>query len=254
MNVNGRSCDSYGNNFTVLILTPHGRDAVLAEQTLSRNGLLPHICADLESLRREINIGVGAVLIAEGALAGLDALVSQEPPWSSTPIVVLLGRSGHYRDLAALHWLEHRPNVSFLERPIPKRTLVSTLRAAIEARRLQYIIRDALGAAETASRKKDEFLATLAHELRNPLAPIRSAVYVPAQAERRRRCFQRKGGRAHRYGRATGRPPRAACRRSSRSLANCDRKDHPEEEACRSLQRHPASGRDLRTSYQVRAA
>src|SRR5262245_39079253 len=29
-----------------------------------------------------------------------------------------------------------------------------------------------------ADRRKDEFLATLAHELRNPLAPIRNAVYL----------------------------------------------------------------------------
>ena len=31
-------------------------------------------------------------------------------------------------------------------------------------------------ALEEADRRKDEFLATLAHELRNPLAPIRNAV------------------------------------------------------------------------------
>src|SRR4029079_2641379 len=38
-----------------------------------------------------------------------------------------------------------------------------------------------------ADRRKDEFLATLAHELRNPLAPISSAVQVlrarPGEAE-----------------------------------------------------------------------
>jgi two-component system, sensor histidine kinase len=173
-------CDA--NGFRILILTPQGRDAALAEQTLSRGGLRAHICADFESLRREMDVGAGAVLIAEEALASkgeqVDALIHPEPPWSSTPIVVLLGRSAPSRDFNALHWLEHRPNVSFLERPVPKRTLVSTLRAALEARRLQYVIRNALDAAETASRKKDEFLATLAHELRNPLAPIRSAVYV----------------------------------------------------------------------------
>ncbi|MFY9627925.1 MAG: PAS domain S-box protein [Methylocystis sp.] len=38
--------------------------------------------------------------------------------------------------------------------------------------------RQAEEALREADRRKDEFLATLAHELRNPLAPIRNAVYV----------------------------------------------------------------------------
>ena len=45
-------------------------------------------------------------------------------------------------------------------------------------------------ALREADRRKDEFLATLAHELRNPLAPIRTAVQlleVPSTDERQRR-------------------------------------------------------------------
>jgi PAS domain S-box-containing protein len=45
-------------------------------------------------------------------------------------------------------------------------------------------------ALREADRRKDEFLATLAHELRNPLAPIRNAVRIldlPAADERQRR-------------------------------------------------------------------
>ncbi|MGH8226653.1 MAG: ATP-binding protein [Steroidobacteraceae bacterium] len=45
------------------------------------------------------------------------------------------------------------------------------------------------GALREADRRKDEFLATLAHELRNPLAPIRNAVKLlesPAADERRK--------------------------------------------------------------------
>ena len=33
-------------------------------------------------------------------------------------------------------------------------------------------------ALKNADRRKDEFLATLAHELRNPLAPLRSGLEV----------------------------------------------------------------------------
>ncbi|HVY37954.1 MAG TPA: ATP-binding protein [Polyangia bacterium] len=39
-------------------------------------------------------------------------------------------------------------------------------------------IRDLLDEVTAASRAKDEFIATLAHELRNPLAPIRNAVQI----------------------------------------------------------------------------
>jgi len=61
--------------------------------------------------------------------------------------------------------------------------LVSAVRAALRARRRQYQIRDQLTelgrVADTlreSDRRKDEFLAILAHELRNPLAPLSNAL------------------------------------------------------------------------------
>ncbi|MGE3315699.1 MAG: response regulator [Planctomycetaceae bacterium] len=39
-------------------------------------------------------------------------------------------------------------------------------------------LKDAEAALKEADRRKDEFLATLAHELRNPLAPIRNAIQI----------------------------------------------------------------------------
>ena len=39
-------------------------------------------------------------------------------------------------------------------------------------------LRESQGRLKDADRRKDEFLATLAHELRNPLAPIRNALQI----------------------------------------------------------------------------
>jgi PAS domain S-box-containing protein len=47
-----------------------------------------------------------------------------------------------------------------------------------ERRRLEDDLRKLAADLSEADRKKDEFLATLAHELRNPLAPIRNALQV----------------------------------------------------------------------------
>jgi len=47
-----------------------------------------------------------------------------------------------------------------------------------ERRRAEAVAKDAIARLRDADRRKDEFLAMLAHELRNPLAPIGSAVEV----------------------------------------------------------------------------
>ena len=52
-----------------------------------------------------------------------------------------------------------------------------------EQQRAQEDARRAAQALRLADRKKDEFLATLSHELRNPLAPIRSAVHLLEQPD-----------------------------------------------------------------------
>jgi CheY-like chemotaxis protein len=58
-----------------------------------------------------------------------------------------------------------------VERPVPIATLVGAVRTALRTRDRQYL-------ARTADQRKDAFLATLAHELRNPLAPLSNALHL----------------------------------------------------------------------------
>ena len=64
----------------------------------------------------------------------------------------------------------------FLVAPIDPNVLAATVRAMIRLRRAEAALRE-------ADRRKDEFLAVLAHELRNPLAPLRYGLQIFRQAE-----------------------------------------------------------------------
>jgi PAS domain S-box-containing protein len=82
----------------------------------------------------------------------------------STP---LISRSGRLLGMISTHWRQpHQPS----ERDL--RLLDVLARQAADVIERAH----AENALIEANRRKDEFLATLAHELRNPLAPIRNAV------------------------------------------------------------------------------
>jgi signal transduction histidine kinase/ActR/RegA family two-component response regulator len=172
----------------VLVLVPTHKDAELASSVLAEAGIPCTACPDLEKLAAEIQMGAGAVLIAEEAIppgggGPLTAALARRPTWSDLPILVLTRPGADSATVAdALRTLG---NVVLLERPTRVAALVSAARMALRARRRQYEIRDTLVDLEQATRalregdrRKDEFLATLAHELRNPLAPIRNALAV----------------------------------------------------------------------------
>jgi signal transduction histidine kinase/ActR/RegA family two-component response regulator len=172
----------------VLILAPTGRDAALTRQILERAGLDNHECADVAALCGEAEAGVGCLLLAEEAITpatrrALIDLLARQPAWSDLPVLVL---TRHGADSAvASAAVEQLGNVTLLERPVRVAALVSACRVALRARERPYQIRAHLRreaadklALQDADRRKDEFLATLAHELRNPLAPVRNSLHI----------------------------------------------------------------------------
>jgi two-component system, sensor histidine kinase len=74
--------------------------------------------------------------------------------------------------------MEALGSLTVLERPLRVASFISAVRAALAARKRQYVLRATLDGLRQADQRKTEFLDTLAHELRIPLAPVRTALAV----------------------------------------------------------------------------
>jgi signal transduction histidine kinase len=178
----------------VLVLAPTGKDGANSRAVLGKAGIACAVCRDVSELCREIGAGIGAVLLTEEALSLdkasrlADALRGQ-PPWSDLPVVAL--SRGGPDSSAALRAMETLGNVILLERPVRVSTLLTAVRTALRARARQYQARAHLAQLQEADRRKDEFLAMLAHELRNPLAPLRNALHIVRQRGPDRRAATR---------------------------------------------------------------
>ncbi|KRB83869.1 hybrid sensor histidine kinase/response regulator [Noviherbaspirillum sp. Root189] len=168
----------------ILLCMPFGRDAELASNVLENAGLDCFVCTSLTELVREVYKGAAAILTVEEALPEgpskpLSAYFFTQPTWSDLPILVLTKPGGESPWIKGAY--ERLGNLTLLERPVRTSTLISAARSALRARLRQYEVR-------IADQRKDEFLAMLAHELRNPLAPISAAAnlleLVSSQPER----------------------------------------------------------------------
>ncbi|SFU65347.1 Signal transduction histidine kinase [Polaromonas sp. YR568] len=158
----------------IVICAPTGRDGALTAKVLQSVGIHSIVCADSDELMRQLPLGAGALLLVEEVVSGKDMrplaeYVASQPTWSDIPIL-LLTRSGA-DSLDVQRAVEHLGNVTLVERPVRTIALITATRSAVRARERQYQVRD-------ADKRKDEFLATLAHELRNPLAPIRTSMGI----------------------------------------------------------------------------
>src|SRR5688572_17032585 len=158
----------------ILVYIPFGKDARLAHDVFAAAGLACCICHTEAELAFELALGVGAILTTEEALptgrfSPLDQYLAAQPTWSDLPVLVLTKPGGDSPWIKGTY--ERLGNLTLLERPVRTTALISAARSALRARQRQYEIR-------IADQRKDEFLAMLAHELRNPLAPISAAAQM----------------------------------------------------------------------------
>jgi len=101
----------------------------------------------------------------------LDALRA-DPDLASVPVVMLSARAG---EEARVEGIEAGAD-DYLVKPFSARELIARVSNMLQLARLRREVEVERNAAEAANRAKDEFLAMLGHELRNPLAPILTAL------------------------------------------------------------------------------
>jgi len=165
---------------TVVCLCPTPADAAVMRRLFASAELNARVFEAPAPFIAALNEAVDVLLIAEEAIDGpagphiRQRLTAQED-WSAMPLIILSNASSWARRAAGLdHAMLRR--VTLLERPVRLASLLGVVRMALAERAQQYRVRDLLAERAGDIARRDEFLATLAHELRNPLAPIRTGL------------------------------------------------------------------------------
>lgn len=179
----------------MLVLAPTGRDAEVVVEALAAAGIDAEKCSTMSRLCRRVESGAGGALVAAETLVGKDRralrhALDLQPEWSDFPVVVM---ETHDRERGPGWGFVRENQISYavvLQRPVHRDTLVSTVRSALRSRARQYQVRDELAERRRveaqlreSDRRKDEFMAMLGHELRNPLAAICNAAELIGTVE-----------------------------------------------------------------------
>jgi signal transduction histidine kinase len=107
---------------------------------------------------------------------GLLRALRSNPRTAEIPVIFLSARAGEESRIEGMG----AGADDYLVKPFSSRELIARVGAHLNLARVR---REALESLAEASRRKDEFLAILAHELRNPLGPVRNAAHFLSQKE-----------------------------------------------------------------------
>jgi signal transduction histidine kinase len=171
--------------------TPESRTVLLIEDNPADARLIAELLRDCRGTRFSLEhagrltpalerLGRGGVEVVLLDLSlpesqGLDSLARVCTHAPGVPVVVLTGFDDEELGNRAV---QSGAQDYLVKGRVDGHLLGRALRYAIERGRIEEELRRRVAQLAEMDRRKDEFLATLAHELRNPLAPIRNALHV----------------------------------------------------------------------------
>ena len=157
----------------VLFLPHNPHDVETAAEVFDDYDIQIYPFDSLSALVKEARRDSDCLLLAEEAFhcPDFDELIEfleQQPEWSDLPVIVATRRGSSSR--RAWH-LAEIANVTLIKRPFPIKTLITVVQSALRDRHRQYEIRQSIA-------NRDNFLAMVSHEIRNPLATISLATQL----------------------------------------------------------------------------
>lgn len=159
----------------VLVLVRDPDDEALARSAAAKANARLCFVRDAAELAKGVVAGAGAALLSDtvldDALSELRRVLDRQRKWSELPGIVLFTEDGPRAALEEFE-MHARAKLMLLHRPVPAIALASALRSALKSRERQYEVRDLLTRLNKDVRLRDQYLAMLGHELRNPLNSI----------------------------------------------------------------------------------
>jgi signal transduction histidine kinase len=133
---------------------------------------VPDGAAALAAVRRQApDLIVSDVMMPRLDGFGLLRELRADPRIAGVPVLLLSARAGEESRVEGMQ----AGADDYLVKPFSARELLARVSAHLQMARLR---REANESLRQADQRKNEFLATLAHELRNPLAPIRNGLQI----------------------------------------------------------------------------
>jgi signal transduction histidine kinase len=160
--------------FRILLVEDSPSDALLLEEALADVVFIhfslqwvERLSHAIEFLRRQ-PFDIVLLDLSLPDTQGIETLLQLREHAEAIPVVVFTGLNDHS---LGIRLIQAGAQDYLVKDQLQGESLARSIRHAVERKHIEQALRE-------AERRKDDFLAMLAHELRNPLAPIRNAVEV----------------------------------------------------------------------------